>query len=224
MKKLSQYIILSLILVVPLLVYVFLKSFGTNHYALKKFIPIEINERTENGKLIYDTIFHQIPDFLAINQDNKTISGADFSNKILVVDFFFTRCPGICPKMTSQLTRVQEIFKNKPDVQIVSFTVDTDFDNPDVLKKYADKYSIDASVWTLAKTKTKLDVFNLGFYGFKIPSDTVDKFLHSEKIILVDKEKHIRGFYTGTDKKDIDRLTTEIGVLLYEYQNDKLKK
>ncbi|TAG52152.1 MAG: SCO family protein [Cytophagales bacterium] len=219
MKKASQYIILSILLILPVLVYLFLKNFGENHYRLPYYFPTEISEPNEKGKI--DTTFHVIPDFKAINQNKDSVSLANFENQILVVDFFFTRCPGICPKMTSQLTRIQEIFKDKKEVSILSFTVDPEFDSPEVLTKYAQKFGIDIQTWQLLKTNTKVEVFNLGFYGFKVPSDTVDKFLHSEKIILVDKQKHIRGFYSGTEKKEVDRLTTEIGVLLYEYEHKK---
>lgn len=219
MKNAYKFLILFLILIFPVLIYLCLKNFGENHYRLPYYFATDIPAADAKGKI--DTIFHQIPDFKAINQYGDTKTLASFDNKILVVDFFFTRCPGICPKMTSQLTRVQEIFKDIEDVRILSFTVDPDFDSSAVLSAYSQKFGVDTAVWHLLQTKTKIDVFNLGFYGFKVPSDTVDKFLHSEKMILVDKQKHIRGFYTGTEKKEVDRLTTEIGILLYEYEHEK---
>ena len=213
--------ILVLTLVVPVLVYIFLKTFGENHYSLPTYFPADIVEREQNGKIIYDTTFHQIPDFKVVDQYSRTLTGASFANKILVVNFFFTRCPGICPKMSSQLSRVQESFIRDSTVQILSFTVDPEYDQPDILKKYADKFNAKENKWFLATTNSKIDVFNIGFYGFKVPSDTVDKFLHSEKILLVDKQKHIRGFYNGTNKKEVDRLITEIDILNYAYDHDR---
>lgn len=221
MKSKTKIGILTVTLVLPVLVYFFLKTFGINHYSLPTYFPETITDKIVNDKLISDTIFHQIPDFKVVDQNNNTITGNTFKTKILIVNFFFTRCPGICPKMTSQLNRVQESFITKEDLQILSFTVDPDFDKPEILKKYAQKYAVRDGRWYLATTDSQLDVFNLGFHGFKVPSDTVDKFLHSEKILLVDKEKHIRGFYTGTNQKEIDRLITEVDILLYNYAHDR---
>jgi protein SCO1/2 len=219
-NKILKIGILVLTLVVPILVYLFLKTFGNNHYRLPTYFPAEINERNDGGNIVYDTIFHNVPDFKVLNQDSQSVSLADYKGKVVVANFFFTRCPGICPQMTSQLTRVQESFSDDSTVKIISFTVDPEYDKPSQLKKFANKFAANPKQWTFAKTETKLDVFNLGFYGFKVPSDTVDKFLHSEKVLLVDKERHIRGFYNGTNKKEIDRLITEIGVLNYEYNRE----
>lgn len=215
MKSLIKIGILTILLVVPILVYIFLRTFGQNHYNLPTYFPVDIKEVTLNGKTTFDTTFHTIPDFKVVNQNNKTLTGASFKDKILIVDFFFTKCPGICPKMSSQLSRVQESFLNKNDIQLVSFSVDPLYDQPEILKTYADKFGAKENKWDLVTTNSQMDVFNIGFYGFKIPSDTVDKFLHSEKILLVDKQKHIRGFYNGTNKKEVDRLITEAGILLY---------
>ncbi|MDX2189448.1 MAG: SCO family protein [Bacteroidota bacterium] len=219
MKNYYKTGILVILLVVPVLVYLFLKTFGENHYRIQRFIPVEITEKNINGIIVNDTLFHKVPEFEVIDQNGNSIAGIDFKNKIFVANFFFTRCPGICPKMTANLVKVQDTFIKDTLVKLVSITVDTDYDTPQILKKYGEKYSIEAKKWTLGTMRTKLDVFNLGFYGFKVPSDTVDKFLHSDKLILVDKEKIIRGFYDGTDKAEIDRLITEIKVLEYEYEH-----
>jgi protein SCO1/2 len=221
MKSSIKIGILVITLVVPVLVYFFLRTFGENHYSLPTYFPEDISEQKVNDKVIYDTVFHQIPDFKIVDQNNRTLTGASFKDKVLVVDFFFTRCPGICPQMSSQLSRVQESFISQKDVQILSFTVDPEFDQPGILKEYAKKFEAKDDKWFLATTNSKTDVFNIGFYGFKVPSDTVDKFLHSEKVLLVDKDKHIRGFYNGTNKKEVDRLITEIDILLYEYGHNR---
>jgi len=87
--------ILALLLVVPVLVYLFLKIFGTNHYRIAKYVPVDVIEKTANDKVIYDTLWHTIPPFQFIDQSGKKGSDTLLSGKIYVANFFFTRCPGI---------------------------------------------------------------------------------------------------------------------------------
>ena len=219
MKSPLKIGILVLTLVVPILVYLFLRTFGENHYRLPKYFPKDVIENNTSGIKKIDTTFHTIPNFKVKDQNGIDFSLNTFEDKTLIVNFFFTRCPGICPKMSSLLTGVQQSFIEDPSIEIISFTVDPEYDSPEILKKYAQKYGVDDKKWHLVTTGNKIDVFNLGFYGFKVPSDTVDKFLHSEKIILVDKAKNIRGYYNGTTKKEADRLITEVKILKYEYEH-----
>jgi protein SCO1/2 len=122
--------------------------------------------------------------------------------------------------MTSQLTRVQNTFADDNDFKILSFTVDPEHDSIDVLKSYALKYNAKASVWHFLTGEKQL-IYRLAKDGFKInaledPNGGIE-FVHSDKLILVDKNRIIRGFYDGTDPKDVDRLITEIKVLQHEY-------
>jgi protein SCO1 len=219
MKSLLKTGILALLLVVPVLVYLFLRSFGENHYRLPTFFPIETVSKKIGNKTVIDTIFHNIPPFYMLNQEGDSINMNFLKGKIWIGSFFFTRCPGICPTITSNLAKVQETFLKDDEIQMLSFTVDAPHDSSSVLKEYAEKFGINANKWQLLTNNVPNSIYNLGFYGFKLPADTLDKTLHSEKITLIDKENKIRGFYTGTNKKEIDRLITEIKILQYEYKH-----
>jgi len=165
---------------------------------------------------IGDTIYHTIPHFAFINQDNKTTTSESLKDKIYVADFFFTTCPSICPLMTKQLTRVQLAFANDSAVKIISFTVDPETDTSTVLKNYASKYSANLEQWTFC-TGDKQKIYRLGQKGFLLVApeyrnDTID-FLHSDKLVLVDQQSRIRGFYSGTDSTEVNLLINDIKLL-----------
>lgn len=211
---------LLLILVIPVLIYVFLQQFGSNSYAIPIFYEEGVESSLETCE--FSEGQHYIPDFDMISQNNEEISGNVMDNKISVVDFFFTSCPDICPVMSSELSRVNDFFKNNSAVQILSFTVDPQYDTPQVLSEYAKEYEADDSHWRFL-TGEKEAIYSLARCGFLLPVQDGDgsnaDFIHSEKIILVDGERRIRGYYDGTDREDIDRLITEINILLGNYNS-----
>ncbi|GAB3687862.1 SCO family protein [Spirosoma flavus] len=228
--------ILLATLLIPALLYLFLR-FGTqNHYVLPRYLPKIDSAKGEplignvtliNGKVIRDTIYNHIPPFSLIDQDGKMVDESIVKGKIYVADFFFTRCGTICPRMSSQLTRVQDIFRNNPDIVFLSHTVDPEHDNPEKLKAYAQKYEAIPGKWHFL-TGSKAAIYELAMHGYYLPA--VDKgvkegkpdetFIHSQKLVLVDKEGIVRGFYDGTDKEDVDRLVLEIRVLLDIYNKE----
>jgi len=220
MNKITKAGILVLILVVPVFLFQYFKFFGKNHYKLPVFFATD-SVLNDQGKYVI-TEAHEVPDFSFKNQDGITIKREDFKGKIVVVDFFFSRCPGICPQMTNQLVRVQEKFKQDSLFQILSFTVDPEYDSSSVLKSYALKYGAIPEKWHFL-TGRKDSIYSLAQKGFFITA-MEDKerpldFIHSEKLVLVDREGRIRGYYNGTDSEEVDRLITEIQVLQYEYAN-----
>ena len=157
------------------------------------------------------------PHFKLISQTGEIVTQKNLAGKIYVADFFFTRCPSICPVMTSELTRVAKVFADNPDIKIISHTVDPEYDTVEVLRDYAAKYNADPDQWYFV-TGEKKEIYDLARKGYFIAAKEGDTgpvdFIHSQRFILVDKEKRIRGYYDGTDKKDVDRLIAEIGVLL----------
>lgn len=223
MSKPFKIGILLLTIVLPIFVFLYLKFFGENHFTLRTFVPIDVVENAETGKS--DTVFHQIPDFSLLNQYGEVITNQSVTDKIWVVDFFFTTCPSICPKMTNQLQRVQNNFKDIGDVVILSHTVNPEEDTVEVMANYASMYGAIRGKWHFL-TGNKTSLYELGEKGYFMPvakgeEGDEDDFIHSEKFILVDKNKNIRGFYNGTDPKEVDRLITEINILLYEYDRKK---
>ena len=165
----------------------------------------EAIERTVNGKTIVDTIYQTIPDFIFINQDSLPVTGNTLKNKIYVADFFFTSCPTICPVMHRNLLEVYNKYKGNPDVKLVSHTIDVKYDTPSRLKKYADKLGIEGTQWEfLWGTKEAIYTIAQNNYLVSVNEDSKEQggFVHQGYLILVDKEKRIRGAYDGTKEED----------------------
>lgn len=162
---------------------------------------------------------HRISNFQLINQDGEIKSIAGWNNKIVVAGFFFTHCPTICPQMTKSLKRVQESLKPDETIVINSFTVDPERDSAIQLKKYAGHYKIDNRNWDLL-TGDKKEIYKLARNSFMIVATDgdggPDDFIHSEKLVLVDKLKRIRGYYDGTSNKEVNQLIGDIKKLNHE--------
>lgn len=179
-------------------------------------------KRLEDGTQIADTIKYTIPKFSFINQDNKEVSHRDYQNKIFVTDFFFTECPSICPVMSAQMARLQSLIKKDElnnDVMFLSFSVKPQHDTPDVLKAYGEGIAADFSNWNFL-TGAASDIYDLAESGFMLsafPSDTAEGgIFHTDKITLIDRQMHIRGYYDGTSTKSVDQLFTDIKDLIKE--------
>ncbi|WP_337041540.1 SCO family protein [Emticicia sp. 17c] len=225
--------ILIVILVIPAFIFIFLKLFGNNYYKLPYLMP----ELTEEGQVMMkgaDTVYHRIPDFELIDQNGQKFSSAQTKGKIYVADFFFTRCGTICPKLSSSMLRVQDIFANDADVLMVSHSVDPTHDTPAVMKEYAKKYEAHEGKWFFL-TGDKKSIYDLAIKGYKLPvadASEYDKniknvdemFIHSEKILLIDKEGYIRGIYDGTFNADVERLIAEVKVLQEIYKDQKTSR
>ncbi len=231
MKNITKAGILLTVLVAPALVYLFLR-FGTeNHFKLPRYLP-RIDSTTggplmqktvlPNGKAGMDTVYNHIPAWSLIDQNGRVATNDLVNGKVYVADFFFTRCGTICPKLSSQISRVQRIFEDNDAIRFVSFSVDPEHDKPAQLAEYARKYEAIPGKWYFL-TGPKADIYRLAMKGFFLPAvdagimnnQTPDEtFVHSEKLVLVDKDGIVRGFYDGTDKEQVERLILEMRVLL----------
>ncbi|WP_298327657.1 SCO family protein [uncultured Dokdonia sp.] len=185
------------------------------YYNEKSFTPNWIVPRSEEEK-----DFHKIPDFTLTNQLGETITQKTFDNKIYVTDFFFTVCPGICPQMADNMFKVQEAFKDDPNVVLLSHSVMPTSDTVEVLKKYAENNGVIDNKWHLV-TGDKKDIYSLGRDFYFVENDlgeekTIDDFLHTENFLLIDSNKHIRGIYNGLNRSSIAQLITDIKALKLE--------
>jgi len=164
---------------------------------------------------------HRISHFKLINQLGDTITEKNFEGKIYVADFFFTRCAGICPKMTKQMDRAAEDLVDEKEVMFLSHSVTPVMDSVPILAAYAELYGADPEQWMLV-TGDKKQIYDLArkFYFAVTTEGEGDEadFIHTENFILIDKEKRIRGFYDGTSEKDVDRLIGDIRILLKSYE------
>ena len=214
-KRTVIFIILLFLLTFPSVLYVVLTT-GRHNFIHLPFLGEK--ELAANGK---DTIYHSIPSFSFLNQDGQTITDETYEGKIYVADYFFATCQSICPKMATQLLRVQEKFSyTKGLVQILSHTVDPEHDSVPVLRSYADMVHADTKMWNFV-TGDKKELYDIARNGYLVNAMEGDggpeDFIHSELFVLVDKEKHIRGIYDGTDIKAVNDLLDDIKVLIAEY-------
>lgn len=170
-------------------------------------------------KIDNDTIYHKIPTWTFLNQNGVEKNSAALENKVQLVDFFFTNCPTICPKMTVNMKKIQTAINSQclDDVAFVSFTVDPNRDSVERLNDYAKSYLVDSSNWNIL-TGEQSYIYELGINGFLVPNQedalAPGGFLHSEKLILIDKEQRIRGYYDGTDSTNIPIIVEHIKSLL----------
>lgn len=209
---------LLLILIVPVVGYLLLRT-GTNEYLS---LPVYGEKQlAANGK---DTIYHTISDFSLTDQRGMQISQKDLGNNIYVADFFFVSCPTICPKMSSQMARLQEKLQKDPDTKLISHTVNPEEDSVPVLAQYGKEYGAIPGKWFLL-TGDKKEIYRLARESYLVNAlegdGGPDDFIHSELFVLVDPHKRIRGFYDGTSEKEVDRLMDEIKLLRLEHMREK---
>ena len=172
----------------------------------------------DNGK---DTLFHTIPSFSFVNQNGDIITDKNYDNKIYVADYFFTTCKSICPKMATELLRVQEKFAyTNGEVQLLSHTVNPENDSVPILKAYSEMVHANTKMWNFV-TGNKKELYDIARNGYLLNAlegeGGPDDFIHSELFVLIDKEKHIRGIYDGTNIKEVNNLLDDIKVLIAEY-------
>jgi len=156
-----------------------------------------------------------VPPFSLTSQTGAAFNSGILDGKVWVADFIFTNCPGPCPRMTSQMKRVQKAYAGNSDLKLVSFTVDPARDTPPVLSAYATQFNADLTQWTFltgdipALHHLSRNVFMLG----DVDGKTFD---HSTRFMLVDRRGRIRGSYITAEADAITRLIADIKVLLEE--------
>lgn len=174
----------------------------------------KVEEKTVNGKVETDTLYHTIAPFSFTDQDGNIITNKSVEGKVYVADFFFTTCPTICPIMKTQMLRVYDKFRDNPDFQILSHSIDPTYDTVQVLKDYSTRLGIeDASTWHFL-TGDQEKIFEIGQTSY-LATAMEDKnepggFLHSGAFILIDQRGHIRGVYDGTKEEQVDKLIKDI--------------
>ena len=197
------------------LFYTILKPIET----LPIYQPAEVNEKLVDSSIIHVSKYHKISDFILTNQNGKKITQADYKDKIYVADFFFTTCQDICPLMTKNMYELQEELKNDNEILLLSHTVIPEVDTVKRLKEYAIENNVDDSKWNLV-TGDKKQIYELARKSYLAVEDSeFEKYdmIHTENFMLIDKEKQIRGFYDGTNDKEIEKLLSDIQILKKQY-------
>jgi len=223
---LKKTIILALILALPGFLYYLLTAEGKNRYKpLAIFGPKQVAATTHlvKGKAIPDTIYHTIADFNLNDQDGNPVSFKTFDKKIIVVNFFYTHCPTLCNQVNANMDSLAVAWAKNKMVSYISITVDPNRDSADALKSYAKQFNQSPN-WKFLTGDTTA-IYNLARKGLLVDALQTgkDEFIYSNKLILVDSQKRIRGYYSGILTDDLTRLNDEIKVLITEElrKNDK---
>lgn len=225
---------LCLALLLPLVCYWIVKIYSDGAVGMpKRFYADTVLTKVVDGKSQTDTIWHKVSNFRLVNQLGDTVSLDDLKGKVIVADFFFTHCPSICPTLTRNMKRIQDALKLKDEtsledttfVQLLSFSVDPERDSAVQLKKYADRYGVNHDVWWML-TGDKKTIYDFAINEVKlgvVDGEGVDtNFIHTEKMVLIDKDRVVRGYYSGLDSMDMARLSGDIVKIMLE--KDKKKK
>lgn len=181
---------------------------------------------TDNWKAKLPTVSYVKP-FSFVSQDGKIVTDDDLKGKVTVVEYFFTTCKGICPKMNKSITKIYEQYKDEPDFLILAHTVQPEKDSIARLRFYADSMKIDTKKWVLVTgRKDSLYQAARASYLLDDPANSVEKledqFLHTQFIALVDKSGNVRGgVYDALKQDEMKKLSTDIGNLLKEKAGPK---
>ena len=184
--------------------------------------PSDVNPKLVDESIVHVRRNHKVADFELLNQNGDTITQNNYKDKIYVADFFFTRCMTICPVMTNNIGKLQEVFMNDDDIMFLSHSVTPVIDSISVLREYADKKGVIDSKWNIT-TGSKKHIYKLARKSYFAVLDEGDgglqDFVHTENFVLVDKKRQIRGYYDGTDDEDIQRLILDIRILQSEFKD-----
>jgi len=156
-------------------------------------------------------ILGALPKFEFLKQDGAPFGLDDLKGKISVVDFIFTTCPGICPVMSSNMAELYHEFRDAPNVQFVSITVDPGNDSLEILRDYARKFGVTDGRWVFLWHPLD-DVVNLCEKGFMLTASDLPQG-HSSRFVLVDQNAGIRGYYDGTDDASMKKLSNDVSLL-----------
>lgn len=232
-------IALMVLLFLPLSFFIYFFYLHETTPSPLKHLPMLSGEPVDSnadGKVDYYTNIRPLPEFSFMAHNGETITRDSLLGKVVIADFFFTTCPGICPRMSSNMKLLQDsILKNKntfhSTIQLVSHTVNPTVDSVPVLAEYATKMGVNESIWWLV-TGDKDSLFKLSTGFYKLPamdvsddSTLIEPFVHSERFVLLDREGVIRGYYDGTDSAAVEQLYKDLIVLdIVNYNQDRREK
>ncbi|MBK9937630.1 MAG: SCO family protein [Chitinophagaceae bacterium] len=227
MNKKALYAVM-LAMLLPLTAYFIVKRKSETAVTMPRhYLPDSVVTVTKKGKRVEDTAWHRLADFALTNQEGKPVSWDSLKGKIIIADFFFTHCPTICPGLTLNMKRMAESIHNgqrvgdrtNKQVHFLSFSIDPERDSVERLKYWADKYQIDPEQWWLL-TGDKKAIYNMVIEEMKVglvDGQGVDtNFIHSDRFVLIDSNRHVRGYYKGLDSVDLAKLSNDLVLLTME--------
>ena len=226
MKK-TTLLAFLMVTLLPIASYLFVSNLSKDAIKMpRRYFYDTVQVKMDKGKKVNDTVWHKVRPFKLKNQFGKEVGLEDWGGKIIIADFFFTSCPSICPKLTRNMKKLQTAFKKTDSlVRFVSFTVDPVRDTVQALKAYGDKFGIDHDTWFML-TGDRNELYDIALNEFKASiasNGNIDTgFIHTDRFFLLDKERVVRGWYSGLDSVNLDKLIKD--VVLLNMERDKKKK
>jgi protein SCO1 len=220
-------IALCIVVLLPVVSYLIVKKVSSDAIDMPhRYYPEYINDSVVNGKRVSDTTWHQVANISLTNQLGDNITLNQLRGKIIVADFFFTRCPSICPYLTRNMKILQDALKSNdprkidtPFVHFLSFSVDPERDSVAALKKYADRFGVNPDMWWLL-TGPKKTIYDFALNEVKLglqDGEGVDSnFIHTPKFVVIDKNGVVRGYYNGLDTTQLSKLSGDVTFLMLE--------
>ena len=217
---------LSIVLIMPVFFLLVFQPLGKipRPKAPHKQYALGVKESVNaKGEKVIDSVYRVIPNFKFQTQSGDSLELDSLHGNIYVADFFFATCPGICPKLSNSLEKVQQAFVKDNNFRIVSFSVDPAKDSVQALRHYAALHNAVPGKWYFLRG-SKEDIFSLAKTGFSLTAkDDEDggpeAFIHSEKLVLVDQNGNIRGYYSGIDSNRVNKLMGDIVLLLRDTED-----
>lgn len=164
-----------------------------------------------------DTIYHKVGDFSLTDQYGQVVTQDTFRHKIYVANFFFVTCPGICKQMNNELERVAKVYAGNSKVKFLSHTVNPQDDSVSVLAQYAKDHDAVPYQWYFVRGDRD-KTLELARHSYL--AETEGYLVHSQNLTLIDGDGYIRGVYSGTVPTDVDKLITDIKLLVKEEQEN----
>ena len=213
MKRSTGKIILVIVLALPVILAVLLKKSKFGYNELPIFTSDEMGEEVP----------YSIDSFILTDQNNKPFSRDSIGNKIFISNFFFTNCPDVCPTINGHIKIATQKLENSTDILFLSHTVDPYNDSVSVMKDYAEMFEANDDQWKFLTGK-KSTIYHLARDSYKAVIQEVpdtNTFIHSEKIMLVDKQFRVRGIYDGMNFNEVMDLIKDARFLLQTYADQK---
>ena len=211
---------LAIAILLPLTGYLLVSYYSNRDVQIPpRYFYDSVIVKDKGGKSTYDTLWHSVKNLNFTNQLGQQVSLDDLKGKVIVLDFFFTRCPTICPQLGVAMKRLQRSFPNNDSiVQFVSISVDPKHDSVGQLRKWAEKFDVNPdSWWLLTGDRDSIYKFALEEIKASVADVNVDTaFVHTENFFLLDKHRVIRGWYNGLDTVAQKRLVRDIPLLMLE--------
>lgn len=227
------FIGIAVAVLLPLSLYLIVSKLSKGKIKMPKHYIVEKIDTLPGNPPKLDTVYHEVADLVLTNQLGEKVSlNKDLKDKMVVINFFFTECSTICPKLTRSMHILQSGFKKDPkkerslnnEIHFISITVLPEHDSFQVLRTYADRNDANPDHWWFL-TGDKKTIYEFARKELGIATGSgdggADDFIHSDKLILLDKDRYIRGYYDGLNDTAVRKCADDVVLLTLEKKKKK---